>query len=38
MPRAGPGAPPGPEGGARRGYDYDATAEEVDDDDPRLSR
>jgi UPF0716 protein FxsA len=28
---------PGPGAGARRDYDYEGTAEEVDDEDPRLS-
>lgn len=38
MPPGGGGpAAPGP-GEARRGYDYETTAEEVDDDDPRLPR
>ena len=34
----GPGAAPGPSApaGARRSYDFDATAEEIDADDPRL--
>jgi UPF0716 protein FxsA len=34
----GPGAAPGPASGpARRAYDYDSTAEEVDGEDPRLT-
>ncbi len=32
--RSAPGRGPGP--GARRDYDYEGTAEEVDDEDPRL--
>jgi UPF0716 protein FxsA len=37
-PPRGPGPAPERPSSARQGYDYDATAEEVDDDDPRLPR